>query len=149
MTLQVKRILTLFSVALNIGFLISAILLYMSHPTLHQRAYRVHAKKALESLNLPKDQEQTVTAAMERFEDSIDQIHLSFHQARSKMLSALAQPGPLDKNQFDAASEEVKQLLFRKDNRIRTHILEMRRRLGDEKGAQFFTAMLAQVKPSK
>jgi hypothetical protein len=148
-TLQVKRILILFSVALNIGFVVTAIYFYATHPILPHQSYRAYAQKALNSINLPGEEESAVTAAMERFRASLDVTKLAFHQARSKMLFVLAQPGPLDKKQFDAVAEEVNQLISQKHSDIRAHILDMRHRLGDEKGAQFFAAMLEQVKTSK
>lgn len=150
MTMHAKRIWVLFSVALNIGFIITAIVLFYTHPSpMTHHHYHAHARKALAQLNLAPEQEKAALENMDRFRKLRDDSVQDFHKARTRMLSLLSQPGPLDHAQFDAISEQVAQLVTRKHERIRQHVLDMRKRLGDEKGAKFFAAMLAQVEATR
>lgn len=146
MTLHAKRIWILFSVALNIGFVITAIVLfYTNPPPMTHPHYHAYARKALAQLDLAPEQEKAVLENMDRFRDLRNNVDRDFHKVRSRMLSLLSLPGPLDHVQFDAIGKQVAQLETRKHECIRQHILDMRNRLGDEKGAEFFAAILAQV----
>ncbi len=146
---HLKRILIMFSVALNIGFIITAIVLYYTHPPRPHHRYRAYAQEALQRLNLPPEQHKDVTMYMDLFKEQIDATMQALHLARTDMLMVVSNAGPLDQKKFDETNAALNLLAEQKNQEIRHHVLRMRKQLGDDKGAQFFSEMLTKVKTDK
>lgn len=146
---HLKRIVIMFSVALNIGFIITAIVFHTNHPPRPPHRYQAHAKEVVQRLNLPPEQNRDLTIYMDQFKAEIDKTMQALHQARTDMLTVLSTPGPLDQKKFDETNTALNRLGERKHQEIRNHVLKMRKQLGDDKGAQFFAEMLAKVTSDK
>jgi hypothetical protein len=61
----------------------------------------------------------------------------------------LAKSEPVDEERFLELNEKVVNLMTRQNLAVRERLLDIRRRLGDENGARFFTDMLKQVAKRK
>ena len=150
MNIHLKRILIIFSAALNIGFLVTALFLIYNHPKdppHHSHMKQINA--ALEQLDLPSEQEKDMREVIENFQVRQEQTISRFKQARTASLKVLAKPGPIDRIKFDEQSLEIKNIIDRRHVSIRNHLLEIRKLLGDENGARFFSTILRQVKAEK
>ncbi len=141
MNFNTKRILVIFSVALNIGFVVMAVILALNHP----KRFRPNQEMRIEilsHLNLPEELEKSVIASMETVEASHKDFKRNLYQARNKGLTLLARPGPLDQAQFEQTNNEIVEIMALQNNSIRDHLVEIRQMLGDEKGARFFGEIL-------
>jgi hypothetical protein len=141
-----KRILIVFSVALNIGFVMAAILTYYYHPSGLLARYSTHVQKIMKRLDLPPQQNQDLATHIDQFKEQFGSNLEALRRARTDMLMALAAPGPLDRNQFDEAYTQLDLLSKQEHQLVRNHLLMMRKQLGNEKGAHLFSEMLAKNK---
>ena len=145
MKLYPKRLLILFSVALNIGFVIMAIVMMVHHPAAsHNRSYRA-ILDIVGQLNLPTGQEQTVVSTIRQFKGMLDKHHQEVKAARGNIIRFLASPGPVDRNQLHRLTEVLESKEKINNEAFERHFLELRNQLGNEKGAQFFTLLLADL----
>lgn len=141
MNFNTKRILVIFSVALNIGFVVMAVILALNHPKRFRPSQEMRIE-ILSHLNLPEELEKSVIASMETVEASHKDFKRNLYQARNKGLTLLARPGPLDQAQFEQTNNEIVEIMALQNNSIRDHLVEIRQMLGDEKGARFFGEIL-------
>jgi hypothetical protein len=140
--------LIIFSITLNVGFFIMAAILVLHHP----RPAHGKAKMRLEALSrldLPEAQETSIMAAMDKMETDNNDFKRRLHLTINTSIALLAKPDPVDEERFLELNDKVIDLLARQNQAIRAHLLDIRRRLGDEKGVQFFTEMLKQVEKRK
>ena len=145
MKLYPKRLLILFSVALNIGFAIVAIVMMVHHPASpHNRSSRA-ILGIVQQLNLPADQERTVVQRIQQFRATLDQNHQDVKAARSDILRYLATPGSVDRNQLHRLTIALESREKFKNEAFEGHFMELRDQLGNEKGAQFFSQLLAHL----
>lgn len=145
MKLSHKRILILFSVALNVGFVIMAVVMMIHHPTsFHNRSKRAMLG-IVQQLNLPEDREQTVLAAIQDFRTTIDQHEAALKQARGDIVRYLSRKGPVDKQQLHGLIETAEIQEKQKSRAFEAHVIDLRKQLGDEQGAQFFSLLLAHI----
>lgn len=141
-----KRILVFFSAALNAGFAVTAVVVFLTHPAVHSRdRHWERTRAAVEALGLAPGREESVTKALDRFRESHDDFSRRFREAKHETLEALARPGPLDEARFRALHKDIEQLLLAKHETVGDHMLEIRRMLGDEDGARFFRSLLEQA----
>jgi len=141
-----KRILIVFSAALNIGFILSALILVHNHPPIPHQRFSDQLKTATQGLGLAPDQEEVMVEVMERFEKQHRQNRLKIKGIRNQTLALLARPGPLDVKRFDALTRESDEQLLKINQDVKKHLSDVRKRLGDEKGAGFFSALLDQAR---
>jgi hypothetical protein len=143
-----KRVLIIFSVTLNVGFLIMAAILVIQHPPLPHSSAKMRIE-ALERLNLPESEESHIIAAMDKMEADHDDFKRRLHLAINTSIALLAKSEPVDEERFLELNEKVVNLMTRQNLAVRERLLDIRRRLGDENGARFFTDMLKQVAKRK
>ncbi len=146
MNYHYKRILTAFSVALNIGFIVAAIVIYYNHPSGSHGRYPTNAKKIVDSSELTSEKKQELISALEEFTKEISGMGMKLHQGQIDMLKVLSHPGPLDYNAFQRIYERQNLLWKKKHETLRDHLLFMRKNLGDEKSGWFFSRILANNK---
>lgn len=138
-----KRLLILFSVALNIGFVIMSIVMVVQHrDSSHNRSYRVIVD-IVQQLNLPEDQQRTVLKTIEQFRDTMDQHNQNLKAARSDIVRRLAVPGPVDRSQLHPLTDAIGAEENIKNEAFEAHFMDLRNQLGNEKGAEFFRLLLA------
>lgn len=145
MNLFHKRLLTLFSVALNIGVVIMAIVMLINHTTSAQERPWRELANIVQRLNLPEAKESAVLNVMKQFKVTIDRYDENLKQARDDILRFLAKKGSLDRNQLHLLAEKVESLENGKSMAFESHVIDLRHQLGNEKGALFFSLLLAHL----
>ncbi len=145
MNLFHKRLLILFSVALNVGVAVMAIIMIIHHPkSLEEHSWRELAV-IVERLNLPDAKKKAVLANIRQFGNTVDQHDGGLKKAREDILRFLAREGPLDRNQLHRLVEKLEALERQKGVAFESHVVDLRRQMGDEKGALFFSLLLAHL----
>lgn len=144
MSVTAKRVIFIFSITLNVGFLIMAAILVIQHPPLPHSSAKMQLE-LLERLDLPEAVETHIIAAMDKMAADHDDFKRRHHLAINTSIALLAKPVPVDEERFLELNEKVVDLMTRQNLAVRERLLEIRRRLGDENGALFFTEMLKQV----
>ncbi|WP_319405751.1 periplasmic heavy metal sensor [uncultured Desulfosarcina sp.] len=143
MTLFQKRLLILFSVALNIGFVIMAIAMIINYPTSHRERPWRELVEIVQRLDLPESKEKTVLETMTRFRETMDNYDRDLKTARDDIIRLLAGSGPADLAELHRLFEAAQAKESQKSNIFETHVVDLRQQLGDEKGSKFFSLLLA------
>lgn len=144
MKLLYKRILILFSIALNVGFIIMTFTTgYHHYRPFHKNWLKL--ADTVHQLDLPDSEENDVLDTIKKFRDVFDQHHLAIKQGRKEIMQVLAKTGPLDQVKLHQLLQATDQHEKRKNEIFEAHVVELRHRLGDEKGAQFFSLLLQQL----
>ncbi len=143
-----KRILIIFSVALNIGFIIMAVFhSFQDTVSKHDRHWE-ELMTVVRELELPESKQSQAKAAMARFRDQLTGINQQLDQAREDVMVFLTQNGPLDKRRLHQLLEVTHDLYGEKQMMFESHAIEIYRVLGDRDGARFFRS-LVELKKSK
>jgi hypothetical protein len=138
-----KRLLILFSVALNIGFVIMAIVMVVQHHgSSHNRSQRAIID-IVQQLSLPEDQQRSVLKTVEQFKATLDQHNQNLKAARSNIVRRLAARGPVDRSQLHPLTDALVAKEKLKNEAFEAHFMDLRNQLGNEKGAEFFSLLLA------
>jgi hypothetical protein len=124
-----KRILIMFSVALNIGFVIMAIFISYHHPKSFDERSWSDITGIVQRLQLPKARAD-------------DRHQLDLRQARTDVIRSLAGNGAVDRDRLHLLLEAVSHQEKIGKEAFEAHVLDIRRQLGDEKGAEFFSLLL-------
>lgn len=141
MKLTTQRILIFFSVALNIGFLLVALTLVYQHSIPHrERSWREFVDM-IEHLDLPAEQSRAVLENIRQFRATVDRADADLRHARGAILDLLAKPAPVDPAALHRLVSAADAQSRRKGDLFEAHALELRRLLGDEKGAHFFSLL--------
>ncbi len=141
-----KQILTVFSAALNIGFIVAAITIYWHHPSESHYRYSTNAKKIIEASEFSPAEKENLIKYLEQFTRQISAVGTDLHQSQIALLKVLSAPGPMDYAAFDETYARQNILWDKKHQLLRDHLLHMRKELGDEKSAWFFSQMLTNNK---
>ena len=142
MKLLHKRILILFSVALNIGFVVVALSMAVHHSRpFHERSW-LEVVDIVDRLDLPRNQQADVLETIKVFRSNADKRDKDIKEARKKVLLLLAQSGPLDTGRLQGLIEAVRHQEEGKSRVFEDHVVRLRSQLGDEKGALFFTYLI-------
>jgi hypothetical protein len=140
-----KRIFVMFSVALNIGFVLVAVTLaYNPSMLFKKRAHRV-ITDIVQRLNLSEEQESAVLESVRHFRDTLHSHDKDLKKARADVLRLLATPGPLDPARLHALVQATNLQEEQKNHIFENHAIELRNRLGDEKGALFYSYLLERL----
>lgn len=141
MKLLTKRILILFSAALNVGFVIVALTLVYQHARpLHERSWN-ELVEIVRQLNLPAAHSQAALDNIRNFLNTVDHLDKELQHARDEILCLLAESSPVDPDQLHERIEAADAYEKHKSERFEKHTLALRQILGNEKGAQFFTLL--------
>ncbi|WP_319521816.1 periplasmic heavy metal sensor [uncultured Desulfosarcina sp.] len=149
MTLSQKRLLVFFSIALNVGFVVMAIVMVLHHPKPFRERSWQELVNIVQELNLPAEQEDAVMANMRQFRETMDGYERDLKQARGDIVRYLANDGPIDENQLHRLIETAQSREKRKSDAFEAHVIEQRSLLGNEKGAQFFSLLQAHLESRK
>ncbi len=146
MKLTYKRLLTLFSVALNLGFIIVAlVMIHQNSIPAKERSMRKFTS-IVKHLKLPESQSQTVLDCIGQFESTVGHVNTDLKHARSDILRLLSQKGPVEPAQLHLLIEATERLGKLKGKTFEAHVIALRQLLGDEKGAQFFSLLGQHIK---
>ncbi|SHK59221.1 Heavy-metal resistance [Desulfatibacillum alkenivorans DSM 16219] len=149
MNLLQKRILIIFSIALNIGFVVVALILVFQHSGSHHKATFEELAGIVHQLDLPEEQEQSALKCVKDFNVVIHQLHDELADARKNISLVLSADGPLAPEKLHAAIAAADKIQEEKSIKFEAHALELRSILGDEKGAEFFQLMHARLKKTR
>jgi len=139
MKLTYKRILILFSVALNIGFLIMALFQAYQHTIYPKEQQRWKELMIIvRELNLPDAKAARAMETIARFRERMDSIETELKQARMEVLDLLAQTGPIDKERLHSLVQAAEMFSQKKRSMFEAHVIELRQVLGNGDGARFF-----------
>ncbi len=141
-----KQILVVFSGALNVGFIVAALVIYWNHPSGSHHRYSTNAKKIVNTSNLSLEQKENLTKFLEEFTQQMSSAGKDLHQSQVDMLKILSAPGPLDYDAFDNTCARQSLLWKEKHQMLRDHLLLMRKELGDDKSTWFFSQILTNNK---
>ncbi len=128
--------------ALNIGFIVAAIVIYYNHPSVSHGRYTVNATKIVDNSDFSSEKKKELTKSIEQFRKEISDLGTKLHQGQIDMLKVLSRPGPLDSDTFDGIYARQNLLWKKKHQMLRDHLLLMKKELGDEKSVWFFSQML-------
>lgn len=142
MKLFYKRTFIMFSVALNIGFVLVAITLAYHHSIPFEERSRKIVTGIVQRLNLPDTQERDILDSIQDFRGTLNSQNENLKKARGDIIRVLAVPGPLNPDRLHALVEAAGIQEKNKNQIFEQHVMELRNRLGDEKGAMFFAYML-------
>ena len=137
-----KRIFIIFSVALNIGFVIMAITMAYHHSKpFHERSW-YELVDLVQHLKLPESQESAALDAIKQFRVILDKHKQDAKQARRNIFLMFARTGPVDEGKLHQLIEAADNQEKMKNQAFEAHLLELRNLLGDEKRTQFFSLLL-------
>ena len=145
MTFFRKRLLILFSAALNIGFVIMVIVMLINHPTSHRERTWREIVDIVQRLDLPASTEKSVIEAMTRFRETMKSYDHDLEGARRDIIRLLAGSGPVDRAELHRLFELAQAKENQKSSTFEAHVIDLRRQLGDEKGARFFSLLLVNL----
>jgi hypothetical protein len=141
-----KRILILFSAALNVGFVIVALTLVYQHSRpFHERSWN-ELVEIVRQLNLPDSQSQAALDSIRNFRSTVDNLDKELQHARDDILRPLAESSPVDPALLHERIEAADHYEKLKGERFEKHVLALRQILGNEKGALFFTLLRQHLK---
>ncbi len=147
MKLIYKRIFIIFSVALNIGFLIMAVSMYFNHsPNLNKKSaiYDI-----VQELKLNETQESEFLELIHKLRISVEKQETEINNARNEILRLASNPEPFDQNQSQHLSSILNQKEIVKNKLFNDHITEVRNLLGNQKAAQYYSLILDHIKKSE
>lgn len=145
MNLLHKRMFIMFSVALNVGFVIMAVAMVYQHSiSSHERSWAEIAD-IVARLKLPEAREQTVLDTIGQFRSTMDKNDQDLKAARSAIIRLLAKSGPVDLDQLHGLIGAADNREKHKNEAFEAHVIQLRNQLGDEKGALFFSLLLSHL----
>lgn len=129
-----------FSIALNIGFIITVCALSIKDtqigPSKDQRASEILSK-----IDVPPDEKEYVKRSIERLRD----IHMGFitklRKNQEEIFRLLCQPSPVDRQILESVFDNQHQYTNDYTNALLDHILAIRDVIGDVKSAQLFSEL--------
>ncbi len=139
MKLVYKRIPIFFSVALNIGFLVIALFHTFDRAMTRDERRREELTTIVRELNLTEAESERIIEIMADFRKEVTALDKADKIARMEALDCLTWPEPLDQNYLHERMQISTQLSRKKQELFESHVLIMRRELGNEKGAEFFS----------
>ncbi len=142
MKLLHKRIFIMFSVALNMGFVIVAITMALHHSKPFRERSWLEIVDIVQDLKLPEAKESAALDTIKQFRIAFDKHHRDVKQAHINLIRLLAETGPVDQDQLHPLIEAADHQEKLKNEAVEAHVLELRSLLGNEKGARFFSLLL-------
>jgi len=143
MSLTLKRILILFSVCLNIGFLASAAHHALTHDDVSKP--RRHFTDALDSVEMSDVQRRAMVALEDRLHANMIQFRQESLQIKKDNLEALTLTGGPDQERMDANLDEEVGVMRRRLKMANDIFMEGLDILGPEKLRQFGNALVENV----
>lgn len=143
MSLTLKRILIIFSVCLNIGFLASA-----AHHALSQEdqsRFRRHFVEALDSVDVSDVQYRAMLALEDRLHENMSQWRKETLHIKADSFEAMTAAGAPDRERMEANLDKEADIMRRRLEMAGEIFLEGRDVLGPEKLRRFGRALLADV----
>ncbi|WP_024336044.1 hypothetical protein [Desulfotignum balticum] len=139
MKLVYKRTLIFFSVALNIGFMVMALFHTFDRAMTRDERRWEELTTIVRELNLTEAESERIIEIMADFRKEVTALDKADKTARMEALDCLTWPEPLDQDHLHECMQVSTQMFQKKQELFEFHVLIMRRELGNEKGAEFFS----------
>ena len=150
MSRNTARYLLIFSLALNIGFLVLFLAQqFRDGPPLHRGSPRELADQVIKGLDLPGEQQEAMRALEASFEEQLRQMGRTVGAERLKVLELMADPGPLDEAALRAQEKVLQDLVRERFDMFLEHAGKMEEIIGPEKRAAFHAALLARIRQDR
>ena len=147
MSRNLPRFLLIFSLALNLGFLLFFLLPHLSgHGPFPPGPPRGMVTEVLESLSLSAEDEEAMKQLMSEFEGQVFGIERTIQGERLKALELLADPVPLDEAALRLSNEKLQGLYDQRFEIFLDHAKSMEALIGPELRAEFHAILLEQIK---
>ncbi len=137
-----KNIALVFSVALNIGFIVAVIFIYFNHPATNHYGYLGRADKIIQAMDLPAEKRSELQNCLEQFEEEISFFGNSYRQIQIEILTLLAAPKQFDEAALEAVYVRQGEMSQKKRDIVKKHLVLMRKLLGSENSSHFFSSLL-------
>jgi hypothetical protein len=144
-----KRILIFFSVALNIGFVIMVLFHTFDRAMTGDERRWEELTTIVRELNLTEAESERIIEIMSDFRKEMNALDKADKTARMEALDCLTWPEPLDRDHLHERMQVSTQLFQKKQALFESHVLIMRRELGNEKGAEFFSRVREHILSTK
>ena len=141
-----KHILMIFSIALNIGFIVAAVFIYYNHPATSRSGYLTFAREIIKELDLPAELNEEIKTGLELFRKDIASTGSQLQQLQNKILKVLSASRKLNEDELSEIYAGQDVLFQQKHKIVRDHLLMMKSKLGDEKSSRFFSELLKKNK---
>jgi uncharacterized membrane protein len=145
-SLTLKRVLILFSVSLNIGFLVYSVWAYMDNPVSQYKAHATIAGEALAQTDAPPDVRQAAQRAIEDFDREIASLHEKMRQSRLRTIGLMAQPGDLPLIELEQVRQDYERMLLERTALLNNHLIKLRQILGPEASPTYFGELRDRLK---
>lgn len=146
MSLTLKRVLILFSVSLNIGFIVYAVWAYMDDPVSRYKAHATIAGEALARTQAPPDVKQAAQRAIGDFDREISRLHEKMRQSRLRTIGLMAQPGDLPLIELEQVRLDHERMLLERTAMLNSHLINLRQILGPEASQTYFRELRDRLK---
>ena len=143
---SVKHIGIVFSVALNVGFIVAAIFVYFNHPFVRHNGYLASAEQIIQKMDLSAQQHKELKGCLEQFKQEIASVGGAYRQTRTEMLTLLATADELDEERFDTVCLNMANIFSKKQEIMKKHLFAIRTAIGKEKSSVFFSGLLQRFK---
>ncbi len=142
-----KRILIIFSVALNIGFVVMAACHHFGIlPEPRDERHWKELMRIVEEMTLPKAQETELLKSMTEFKKKVEIVNRQIRQAKEDSLIFLSKALPLDEHLLHGRFEKTNRLYRERQTLFESHIVRLHQILGEEKSVYFFRRILENKK---
>ena len=142
MKLHYKRILILFSVALNIGFLAMAAVNTWDRVPKDEKRWN-ELKGIVQELNLAREKSDKVIELMAKFRESMDAVDSDYKASRIETLDYLARVENIDQDRFHDLLQGSDRYTQKKREMFESHVMALGQLLGDTDRARLFSRLKA------
>lgn len=143
--MTLKRLLILFSVSLNIGFVAFTAYNVLHKPAPRWQMFETLFSESLAKTNAPPETKARALAEQNRFAEEFSALKDVSRRAKLQRLELFAAQGALDKDRMQANSDERMAIYAERDALLQQHFLNMRDILGGEQSALFFNELRARL----
>lgn len=145
MNLTMKRLLILFSVSLNIGFVAFTAYNVLHKPPSRWQMFETMFTESLAKTSAPPEALAMAWAERNRFADQIFALKDVSRRTKLERLELFAAKGPLEMERMQANSDKHMSIYADRDALLQRHFLNLREILGDEQSVVFFTELHARL----
>lgn len=143
---SVKHFGIVFSVALNVGFIVAAVFVYFNHPSVRRGGYLASAEQIVKKMDLSAQQYEELKGCLEQFKREIAPVGSAYRQTRTEILTLLAADDELDEERFDVVCLNMADIFGKKQEIMKKHLFAIRTAIGKEKSSVFFSGLLQRFK---
>lgn len=147
MSRNIPRYLLIFSLALNLGFLLLFLFQqFVGRPPFHPGPPRELAAQVIKDLDLTPEQEKAMNELEAAFDKQSHQMERTGGEERFEVLKLMAAPGPLNEEALRAQEQVLLEMVQKRFDMFLTHARDMEEIIGPDKRAQFHSILMEHIK---